>query len=110
MLFLRLMVFLIIVLGVLLYLISGKVRAEFVNNVEKINPSLMNSKSVFKEFCKNPRTPYISQLIKTKKRLTIALIISVLVFLIAVSSVVYQKVYKTDDHPISKTGNNAVEN
>jgi hypothetical protein len=103
MFFLRLAIFLIIVLGGLVYLISARIRAEFINAGEKVHPTFRDHSSVFKAFCRNPPTPHIEKLVKLKKRLTIALLIAVLAFAFAILSVVYEQMLKEADHSINSS-------
>jgi hypothetical protein len=83
MLFLRLTVFLIIALGIFIYLISTRLRSEFIDTGGKIIPQFRGNNAEYKAFCKNPPTPYAAKLLELKKKLSIALIIAVLVFLLA---------------------------
>jgi len=84
MLFLRFTVFLIIALGVLIYLISTKIRSEFKNTGGRIVPQFRGSSAEFEAFCKNPPTENASKLLKLKKKLSISLIVAVFVFLLSI--------------------------
>ena len=92
MLFLRIILFLIFVLGIIVYLISIKIRSEFLNTGEKITPLFRGSSAEFKAFCKNPPTQYVSKLLKLKKKLSVALIIAIIVFLLAILSVALEQI------------------
>ena len=107
MLFLRLTLFLIFALGILVYLISTRIRSEFLNTGGKIIPLFRGSSVEYKAFCKHPPTPYISRLLKLKKRFSTALIIAVLAFLLAILSAVYEQTIKTANQPINRTENAA---
>ncbi|SRR6056297_682211 len=98
MFFLRLTILLIIVLGGLVYLISARIKAEFIKAEEKVPPVFRHQSSAFKAFCQNPPTPQIEQLVELKKKLSKALLIAVLAFVLAILSVVYEQVVKGDDH------------
>jgi len=91
MLFLRLTIFIIIALGSAIYLISTKIRSEFINTGGKIIPQFRASSAEFKAFCKNPPTQYASRLLKLKKKLSIALFIAVFVFLLAILAVILEQ-------------------
>ena len=91
MFFLRLAFFLIIALGALVYLISSRIRSEFLRTGEQPHPLFRSQNAEFKAFCKFPPTPYIARLVKLKKQLSIALMITFLVFLLTVLAVVYEQ-------------------
>ena len=88
MLFLRIALFLIIGLGCLVYLISTKIRSEYLNTGGTPRPLFRGQSAEFKAFCKNPPTESVSRLLKLKKNLSIALIIiAVVTFLLVLLSV-----------------------
>ncbi len=55
---------------------------------EEIIPLFRGSNVEFKAFCKNPPTQYASNLLKLKKKLSMALTIAVIAFLLAMLAVV----------------------
>ena len=91
MLFLRLTIFIFVLLGIAIYLISTKIRSEFINSGGKIIPQFRASRAEFKAFCNNPPTQKASRLLKLKKKLSIALVVAVFVFLLAILSVIVEQ-------------------
>ena len=91
MLFLRITLLFIIVSGILVYLISTKIRAEFLNTGGEIIPLFRGSSAEYKAFCKNPPTLYAANLLKTRKKLSIGLMIAVVAFLLAILSVILEQ-------------------
>ncbi len=75
MFYLRIALILIIGLGCLVYLISTKIRSEYLNMGGTPFPLFRGQNAEFKAFCRNPPTEYVSRLLKLKKNLSIALII-----------------------------------
>lgn len=92
MLFLRLTIFLIIGLGALVYLISTKIKSEFLNTGGKIIPQFRGSSGEFKAFCKNPPTQYAAKLLELRKKLSIALTIAVIAFLLAILAAALEQI------------------
>jgi len=91
MFFLRLTIFIIIALGIAVYLLSTKIRSEFINTGGKIIPQFRASRAEFKAFCNNPPTQKAARLLKLKKQLSIALVVAVFVFLLAILSVIFEQ-------------------
>lgn len=91
MLFLRLTIFIIIALGILIYLVSTKIRAEFLNTGGNIIPLFRGSNEEFKAFCKSPPTQYASKLLSFKKKISIALIIAVIILLLTILVVILEQ-------------------
>ena len=91
MLFLRFTFFLIIALGILIYLISTKIRSEFINTGGTEIPQFRSRSTEFKAFCKNPPTQYAFDLLKLKKKLSTALIVAVFVFLLTILLVLLEQ-------------------
>ena len=90
MFYLRIALFLIIGLGCLVYLISTKIRSEYLNNGGTPRPLFRGQSDEFKAFCKNPPTESVSRLLKLKKNLSVALIIiAVVTFLLVLLSVTF---------------------
>ncbi len=89
MLFLRFTLLLISALGILVYLISIKIRSEFLTTRGKVQPLFRGHSAEFEAFCKNPPTEYVSRLLQRQKKLSIALIIVIIAFMLAVLSVAF---------------------
>ncbi len=81
MLFLRLLIFVIVALGVVIYLTAIKLRAEFYNAGDK--------HFEFKDFYKNPPTDYAASLVRLIKKLTLGLIAAVVVFCLILAWVAF---------------------
>lgn len=91
MLFLRITLLLIIVLGLLIYLLSRRIRVEFLRTGGEIVPQFRGSSEEYKAFCKHPPTPYAANMLRMRKRFSIALMVAALGFLIAIISVVIEQ-------------------
>jgi uncharacterized membrane protein len=89
MLFLRFIILIIIILGVLIYLIANRIRSEFYNFSGKHQLLFGGHSEEFKNFCNKPPSEEISKTIKLQKKLSIALIISIFLFIIAVLSALF---------------------
>jgi hypothetical protein len=87
MLFLRITLLFIFVSGFLVYFISTRIRSEFFKTGGEAQSIFRGHSAEFKAYCKNPPTEYISKLLKLKKKLSVALIISSVSFLLAILSV-----------------------
>ncbi|PLX99012.1 MAG: hypothetical protein C0623_10565 [Desulfuromonas sp.] len=84
MFFLRFVVLIIIILGVLIYLISNRLRLEFFK-IGGEKQSLLGSHSEgFKSFCENPPAERVSILLKLQKKLSIALIAAIVAFFLII--------------------------
>ena len=89
MLFLRFTLFIIFALGILVYLISIKIRSEFLNTSGKVQSLFRGHSAEFEAFSKNPPAEYVSRLLQWKKKLSIALIIAIIAFLLVILSVAF---------------------
>jgi hypothetical protein len=87
MLFLRNTLLFIVVLGVLVYLIATRIRAEFFKMTGKSQPLFRSHSAEFKTFCKSPPADKVASLLKLKKKLSTALVIAAIAFLLAILSV-----------------------
>ena len=88
MFFLRFIFLIIIILGALIYLLSNKIRVEFFKISGENQPLLGTHSEEFNKFCENPPSENISRILKLKKKLSIALIISIVSFLLAILSAI----------------------
>ena len=86
MFFLRFALLIFFALGIIVYIISTKIRSEFLNTSGKDQPLFRAHSAEFEAFCKNPPTEYMSRLMQLKKKLSIALIIDIIVLLLAILS------------------------
>jgi len=89
MLFLRFTLLLIFALGLIVYLISIRIRSKFLNTTGKTQPLFRGHSAEFEAFCKNPPTEIVSRLLQLQKKLSIALIIVIIAFLLIILTVVF---------------------
>ena len=89
MLFLRFALLIIFVLGILVYLISIRIRSKFFNTSGESQPLFRGHSAEFEAFCKNPPTEKVASLLQLKKKLSIALIIVIIVFLLIVVTMAF---------------------
>jgi len=87
MLFLRLTLLAIIILGAMAYLIRAKIWAEFQNRGGTAQGFFRGQSEGYKAFCHNPPTPDIARLLERKRKFSIALAVAVVSFLLAILSV-----------------------
>ncbi len=87
MLFLRVTLIIISILGFLSYLISIKIRSEFLNIYEAPQSLFGRHSAEIQAFCKKPPNLYVSKLLKLHKKLSVALIIFFIAFLLGILSV-----------------------
>lgn len=91
MFFLRFTVLAIIVLGILIYLITIKIRTEFLKTGEDSIAFSRGMHAEYKAFCENPPNDFAADLVKTRKKLTIAMVVAVAALLLAILLVVIEQ-------------------
>jgi len=87
MFFLRITLFMILVLGFLIYFIATRIRAEFFNHSGQVQPLFGGHSEEFEAFCSNPPRPSVSRLSELKRKLSVALSIAIIAFLLSILSV-----------------------
>jgi type IV secretory pathway VirB6-like protein len=89
MLFLRFALLLIFTLGIFVCLISIRIRSKFFNTTGQAQPLFRGHTAEFEAFCKNPPTKIVSSLLQLQKKLSIALIIVIIAFLLIILTVAF---------------------
>lgn len=91
MLFLRFTILAIIVLGILIYLITIKIRTEFLKTGDESVSFSRGMHAGYKAFCKHPPNDYAADLLKTRKKLSISLTVATVAFLLAIVAVLLEQ-------------------